>query len=129
MLEPDPRRQPVPPSPAMIILPDYYLVKKNTYDDQGLPLHFTGNQDAYLTQAVRNLQIAKSKKRQLRYWVICLTKQSFAISETPHHTPLPPKPALVCPDTAGTTHGESAARTRASFLRGLSYSVSGVVPC
>ena len=91
MLELDPRPQPVPPSPAllpshgttMVILLDYYLDKKDAYDDQGLPLHFTGNQDAYLTQALRNLQIAKSEKRQLKYWVICPTKQSFAIS--PHH--------------------------------------------
>ena len=88
MLELDPRPQPVPPSPAllpshgttMIVLPEYYLDKKDAYEDQGLPLNFTGNQDAYLTQAVRNLQVAKSEKRQLKYWVVCPTKQSFAIS-------------------------------------------------
>ena len=87
MLELDPRPQSVPPSPAL--LPSHgttmvihldYLDKKEAYDDQGLPPHFTRNQDAHLTQAVRNLQIAKSEKRQLKYWVICPTKQSFAIS-------------------------------------------------
>ena len=78
----------LPPSPAllpthgttMIVLPDYYLDKKDAYDGQGLLLNFTRNQVAYLTQAVRNLQAAKFEKRQLRYRVICPTKQFFAIS-------------------------------------------------
>ena len=88
MIDLEPHPQPVLPSPAplpthgttRIVLPDYYLDKKDAYDDQGLPLNFTGNQDAYLTQAVRNRKAAKSEKRQLRYWIICPTKQSFAIS-------------------------------------------------